>query len=81
MLSITDEQGRRWEVVVGKESFGAMVFLFSSSDSDKVLRHSIAAGSRLEAERWLRQMSVDELRTMLNEATPWSPSNGGEDAT
>ncbi len=80
MLSITDEQGIRWDVVVGKESFGAMVFLFSRADSDIVLRHAVSASSRLEAERSLRDVSLDDLRSLLRDAATWTPSTAGEKA-
>ncbi|HEY5700962.1 MAG TPA: hypothetical protein VIT83_02625 [Gammaproteobacteria bacterium] len=80
MLSITDEQGIRWDVIVGKESFGAMVFLFSRADSDIVLRHAVSANSRLEAEQSLRDMSLDELRSLLRDAATWTPSAAGNNA-
>ena len=72
MLSMTDEHGVRWQVFVGKESFGTMVFLFSRDDSDIVLRHAVTASSRLEAERSLQEMDVGELRRLLRGASPWT---------
>lgn len=72
MLSITDEHGVRWQVFVGKESFGGMVFLFARVDSDIVLRHAVPASSRLDAERALRNMGVEELRRLLGDALPWT---------
>lgn len=71
MLSLTDEHGNRWQVIVGKESFGNMVLLFSRLDSDIVLSHAVAENSRLEAERSLRDMEVGELRRLLRHAVPW----------
>lgn len=76
MLSMIDEDGNRWDVVVGKASFGNMVFLFSRADSDIVLQHAVTAGSRLEAERALRDMSVGELRRLLHHAQPWTGAAG-----
>ena len=78
MRSLTDECGVRWDVAVGKESYGNLVLLFSRADSDMVLRATIAAASRLEAERTLRNANLDELRRLLSDASPWTPAAGGE---
>ena len=78
MLSMSDERGILWDVAVGKESYGAMVFLFSCADSDIVLRHAVTASSRLEAEQALRDLSVEELRQLLRDASPWVPAAASE---
>lgn len=72
MLTMTDEQGNRWDVAVGRASFGSLAFLFSRPGSDKVFHHPVTASSRLEAERALRDMGAGDLRSLLHKASPWT---------
>jgi hypothetical protein len=69
MRSILDQAGITWDVAVGKESYGNMVLLFSRRDHEEVRRVEIGAKSRLEAERMLRALDPDALRSKLSAAS------------
>jgi len=69
MRSFVDERGERWEVAVGKESYGNLVLLFTSGD--RIRRLVLAATSRLEAEGELVSLSEVELRARLASAEWW----------
>lgn len=57
--------------MVGKESYGNMVLLFTAEGSGELRRLVLAAASRLEAEGQLAGWSEDELRLRLRHARPW----------
>lgn len=69
MRSIKDHTGATWDVVVGKESYGSMVLFFSRRGDDEVRRLSFEASSRLEAERMLRTLDAEALRSRLGVAS------------
>ncbi|MEO6529174.1 MAG: hypothetical protein ABIP93_21320 [Gemmatimonadaceae bacterium] len=72
MRAFVDAQGRRWQVVLGKESWGTLVLLFSpdvGGDSRTSVLHSEtmrAASAELDA------MTDDDLRARLTESRPWT---------
>lgn len=71
MRSFTDEQGRHWEVAVGKESYGTLVLLFTARRNGELRRAALGSASRVEAEGELAGLSEDALRTQLAAAEPW----------
>ncbi|NIR31618.1 MAG: hypothetical protein GWN84_20365 [Gammaproteobacteria bacterium] len=68
MRSFVDDRGRSWQVVVGKESYGCLVLLFSVEGGGEMRRLMLAAASRLEAESQLVRSTEEELRAWLREA-------------
>ena len=76
MRSIEDHAGVTWDVAVGKESYGSMVLLFSRRGQREVRRVSIAASSRLQAERMLHDFDRDALRSKLDAAALSEPGPG-----
>ena len=70
MRSFVDDGGRSWQAVVGKESYGSLMLLFSAEGSGKMRRLALPAASRLEAENRLAHSTDDELRAWLREAEP-----------
>lgn len=71
MRTFIDAAGNRWEVVVGKESFGTLVLLFSGPETDEVRKIVLAAETPLDAERELEGLSDGDLRLRLAGAAPW----------
>ncbi len=70
MRSFVDDRGQSWQAVVGKESYGTLVLLFSAEGGGEMRRLVLAAASRLEAESRLVHSSDDELRAWLRDADP-----------
>jgi hypothetical protein len=71
MRRFLDERGQEWEVVVGKESWGTLVLLFSPVAGGAVRKVVIAAETLLAAHAELDAMTDELLRTHLAGASPW----------
>jgi hypothetical protein len=71
MRIFTDESGNRWDVVLGKESFGTLVLLFSRRNGGDVRKSILASETVMDAEAELGTLSDDDLRARLREAQPW----------
>jgi hypothetical protein len=71
MREIMDAGGRRWDVVVGKESWGTLVVLFSPRSEGPARKSTLRAETALDAERELADMSEEELRSRLATSEPW----------
>lgn len=62
MRSFTDEDGGQWEVVVGRESYGIVVALFSPKRGSASPRQAVLdVSSPDEGSRVLREMSSEAL--------------------
>lgn len=72
MRRFTDEEGRRWDVVLGRESWGTMIALFVPVDGrdDDVRQVVLQAESYAEAQALLGDAGDVELRTMLERGSP-----------
>jgi hypothetical protein len=68
----TDRSGRVWDVVVGRESFGALYALFvPAGDSRGELRQALLrAESQTAAEQELAALSAEELEALLERSEP-----------
>ena len=69
MRELTDAEGRRWDVLVGRASWGTQVLLFSRRDAAETRSLPLGAETPMAAERELEAMSDEELRGRLGEAT------------
>jgi hypothetical protein len=69
--SFTDESGRRWQVVIGKESWGTLVLLFSPTDGGGARTSILAAETTFAANAELDALSDDQLRDRLRDSRPW----------
>ncbi|MEJ2184312.1 MAG: hypothetical protein P8Z36_00065 [Gemmatimonadota bacterium] len=69
MRRFVDEDGRGWEVIIGRESWGGMVALFVPA-SGEVLQKALTADSHAEAQAMLDGATEDELRALLAQARP-----------
>lgn len=71
MRRFQDREGRDWEVVVGRESWGAFFAIFVPRGHDAGVRQSMLdAGSQEEAARELDGLGRDGLRELLGESSP-----------
>jgi hypothetical protein len=69
MRTIKDTNGQRWDVSVGRESYGMLVLLFSSGTG--VRKALMSASTQLEAQHELEAMSETQLCERLAESQPW----------
>jgi len=71
MKRFCDRHGRRWDVVVGRESWGALLALFTPVRHEApTMQVLLRAESTLDAEIELDRMSEDRLQQMLDGAEP-----------
>ena len=75
MRDFEDEGGTRWDVTVGKESWGTLTLLFSRRRGREVRTLTLSEETPMAAERLLGELTEAELRERLAEAVPWG---GGE---
>ena len=71
MRGFTDDDGRRWQVVLGKESWGTLVLLFSPVSGGETRTSILAAETAFAANAELDVLSDDELRDRLRDSRPW----------
>ena len=71
MRRFVGEDGQEWEVMVGKESWGTLVLLFSPPSGGNVRKAVIAAETARAAHAELDAMSDETLRAHLASASPW----------
>ena len=71
MRTFMDALGSRWEVTVGRESWGTFVLLFTRRDGADTRRLELAAETPMAAERELDALTDEELQARLTQATPF----------
>ena len=72
MRAFDDLDGRRWQVVLGKESWGTLVLLFSPDGGGDTRTSVLSAETMLAASAELDAMSDDDLRARLRDSRPWT---------
>jgi hypothetical protein len=72
MRAFDDLDGRRWQVVLGKESWGTLVLLFSPDGGGDTRTSVLSAETMLAASAELDAMSDDDLRVRLRDSRPWT---------
>jgi hypothetical protein len=61
-----DEKGRKWEAVVGRESWGAFFAIFLPKDGDEAPRQTMMEAETMEgAMKALATMGEEELQATL----------------
>ena len=71
MRVIEDAEGRSWDVVVGRGSWGSLVILFSLRGPNENRTSDLASETVRQAEQELAALTDDELRERLAGSTPW----------
>ena len=72
MRTFVDDAGRRWQVVLGKESWGTLVLLFSPADGGDSRTSILTAETSLAANAELDALTDEDLRERLRDSRPWS---------
>ncbi len=72
MREFVDADGRVWDAVVGKESWGTLVIIFSPRDTGVAMKSILRAETSFDAEREVADMTEKELRDRLAVAQPWT---------
>lgn len=71
MRRFKDERGRDWDVVVGRESWGAFVALFVPRSGDEPVRQApLGSESRGAAAREVGGLDEEELGALLDRSRP-----------
>lgn len=65
-----DHRGARWEVVLGRESWGVQVALFVSRDEDAVRQSVLEASSQEEASRYLSGLDEEGIDELFQRSEP-----------
>ena len=63
--------GTLWDAVVGHESWGTFVVLFTPVTGGDARKVVLAEESALAAETELGEKTDDDLRTLLDQSNPW----------
>ena len=71
MRVIEDAEGRSWDVVVGRGSWGSLVILFSLRGPNENRTFDLASETVRQAEQELAALTDDELRERLAGSKPW----------
>ena len=71
MRGFTDDAGRVWDVILGKESWGTLVLLFSPRGGGDARTSILAAETTLAANAELDALTDDDLRDRLRDSRPW----------
>lgn len=72
MRTIVDDAGRRWQVVLGKESWGTLVLLYSPADGGDARTSVLAAETMRSANDEMDSMTDDDLLARLRDSRPWT---------
>lgn len=72
MRRFTDAQGRAWDVVIGRESFGALLALFvpAAGNPEAPRQAVLAAESHMQAEQELDALGAGDLGRLFHRSTP-----------
>lgn len=71
MRVIEDGEGRSWDVIVGRGSWGSLVILFSLRGPNENRTFDLASETVRQAEQELAALTDDELRERLAGSKPW----------
>lgn len=71
MRVIEDAEGRSWDVIVGRGSWGSLVILFSLRGPNENRTFDLASETVRQAEQELAALTDDELRERLAGSKPW----------
>lgn len=71
MRRFVGNDGVLWDAVVGHESWGTFVVLFTPVTGGDARKVVLAQETAIEAETELDAKSDDDLRAMLHGSSPW----------
>jgi hypothetical protein len=71
MRRFTANNGALWDAVIGHESWGTFVVLFTPVGGGDVRKTTLAEETALAAETELGTKSDADLRALLEDSSPW----------
>ncbi len=71
MRRFSANDGALWDAVIGHESWGTFVMLFTPVAGGDARKVTMVEETALSAETELDAKSDDELRALLAESSPW----------
>lgn len=71
MRGFSDASGQRWQVTLGKESWGTLVLLFAPDAGGDTRTSILHAETMFAANAELDALTDDELRERLRDSRPW----------
>ena len=71
MRIFEDAEGRSWDAMLGRGSWGSLVLLFSLRGDNENRTADLAAETVRQAEQEVAGLSDDELRERLADSKPW----------
>ena len=71
MRRFAAKNGALWDAVVGRESWGTFVVLFTPAAGGDARKVVLAEESALAAETELGEKTDEDLRTLLEQSNPW----------
>jgi hypothetical protein len=71
MRRFTANDGAVWDAIVGHESWGTFVVLFTPVAGGAVRKSVLAEETAIAAETELDAKSDENLRVLLDESSPW----------
>ena len=72
MRSFQDDAGATWQVMLGKESWGTLVLLFTPLAGGDARTSILAAETMFDATAELDALTDDDLRARLIDSRPWT---------
>ncbi len=72
MRSFLDDTGARWQVTLGKESWGTLVLLFTPADGGEARTSILTAETMFDATAELDALDDATLRERLRDSRPWT---------
>ena len=71
MRRFSSRDGALWDAVIGHESWGTFVVLFTPVAGGDARKFTLVEDTALAAETELGEKSDDELRALLDASNPW----------
>jgi len=71
MRRFSANDGALWDAVIGHESWGTFVMLFTPVAGGDARKSTMVEETALSAETELDAKSDDQLRVLLSESSPW----------
>jgi hypothetical protein len=67
-----DDAGRKWQVTLGKESWGTIVLLFTPESGADARTSVLSSETIFDASAELETLDDDALRDRLRDSRPWA---------
>lgn len=72
MRDFLDDAGRKWQVTLGKESWGTLVLLFTPESGADPRTSVLSSETMFDASAEMQALDDDALRERLRDSRPWA---------